>query len=458
MKTRRTTQNSKRLDAARRAKCDPKAGWEKGPGGKCVRAKPKEDRPAQKGGKQEQAGKPSAQKGDAAMQKWRMGAIALIGGVWAASRVKPTIEVAKAGVRVGQARAGEGLVPDKDLRIADEDILSRVKNKRPVSEQGQLSQVSFVEVDGEKKILKEEPAPATGSRPMMFDDNQRKGAYAYSASVEATVSVMAEQSGIPIAKSQLIPSDVMSKEYGSPRMGATLVDIAEGKEMGKTKGYEDVNLFFFPDIPLFSLDKLQPEHLQAMANPEYGDDAAKIMAFDTFIGNHDRHGANVFMADGKDGKKKLTGIDHGLSFLSDDIPSGIHKTIKKYRKNGTQLSPEQRKGLDVYCSTLEDLVQKNPPEKTRALFLSHSLKETGPEGKDGFGEQMSRIMKIDSSYERSAALAKELREYLNEQSRNDSISLLNEYSFGYIAAKGLRYTGPEPQEYLRGYLSVRNSR
>lgn len=433
------------------AKCDPDAGWKRGPRGKCVRADPKdkgaERRKARSAAKSKAKGLPPAQ--GAAF-------FAVIGAAWAASLIDKT-NIAKAEIHL--AKFGRKL-SDKELSLVSEEDFSRIKIKQKASTQGEFGDVSLVEIDGKPKILKEQPDPDGPETPiikqMMGVPNreQKQAIYAYSASIESTVSRIAEDSGIPIAKSALIPSEVTTKARGVPRMGATLIDVAEGEEIWKTD-FAKGKLFNFQMAPPSPLSINQ---LKAMSDPDVGSDAAKLMAFDTFIGNPDRHGANIFLSEDENGKKRLTGIDQGMSFLSDQPVASLLQTMKETKKAGStaaDLEPEDRKGLEAYVSALEDLIKKNPPKKTKKRFLSYALKETGPQGRSGFGEQMTRVMTINSNYDSCRRLVKEMREYLGSEGQRKDSLLDNEYALGYLAGKGIEYSGGSPAGYLYGYLQFR---
>jgi len=101
------------------------------------------------------------------------------------------------------------------------------------------------------------------------------------------------------------------------------------------------------------------------------DDLARIVAFDTFIGNSDRSALNLFY-DTK--TNAFNGIDMADAFNHNLCKEGMRQLKSVISNKANPLTITEIKALEVYLEVLNDLVTAYPAEKICALL-------------DGFAEQ-----------------------------------------------------------------------
>lgn len=354
-----------------------------------------------------------------------------------AAQVAYGVRIVKGAYRIGQRSLAEKNVtplPKEDLSTISTEEVERLEDVKELGT-GMYGTATLSKdvLTGQKYVVKKQSKVHQGQEDLFA--KVHNAAYIYTSSVEATTSDIAQGSGIPAPKVSVFPYRNGMPAVGvPPRMGGSVQEVAKGETIDKIlSGEEGKRLYEFSEykggnfpLPVSpeaeviiggmkgiqnpAFKGITKENLEAMKHP----DLAKIMAFDTFTGNTDRHGGNFFY-DSKSGG--FSAIDNGMAFLDSKYAKSIARGLKnedRYRKMITE-DPSLKAGFIEYKKTLEDLIMKNPPEKTKSRLLGYMQVESNPKGFTAlvdFFARAERILQVESNYKEANKIVSSLEKIL----------------------------------------------
>lgn len=185
--------------------------------------------------------------------------------------------------------------------------------------------------------------------------------------LDTTACHIAQECNIPINRVILIPADTPMPEKYFAELPMTQHSFAEGVSLniGNPYSWLSIHQRFSKKNsakwkrwgPLSAeqtgLTRTIISHM--LVHP----DLPKIAALDTFVGNADRSAPNLFYDETTD---SFCGIDMAGSFNS-LLAQEACRQIELLLTNQILLSRDEVMGLELYLKTLQELMQKYPPEK-----------------------------------------------------------------------------------------------
>ena len=311
--------------------------------------------------------------------------------------------------------------PPEDLSVISRNEADKLKSKQDLGTgMYGTATLSKDEEAGKEYVVKRQSR--THQKQDDVFSNIHNAVYTYSSSMEATVADIGRGSGVPMPQTSMFPyapaMGPIPQQLGGTvqevASGETIDKILTGKEGKRLTNFKEYDRDKFPlpispdaEVIIGAYSKTQRaafkgvtrSNLEAMKHP----DLAKIMAFDSFVGNGDRHGSNLFYDKNTGG---FTAIDNAGTFLTQGYTRSIARSLKdttKYQEI-LQQDPSLKAGLIEYKKTLEDLIAKNPPAKTKSRLLGYMKAESDPKGVVALFEFFSRadkILQVDSNYKES---------------------------------------------------------
>jgi hypothetical protein len=341
------------------------------------------------------------------------------------------------GVRAGQARLSAEIESPDNLNIVKPEELKALREIEQIGT-GQAGDVFRVK------------STATGDeyawkRQRSVGDDLFQGLhgemYLYTSAMEAVSSEMGREVGVSTVETKVIPSaksageDVFIAstlgEVGYRSLGSVLQGIAKGRPLSELKDeFKTGRLpvppeadFIVGGVDIFrqargrrekkGWDKKQGLTIGNLKAMEH-QDAAKIMALDTFLGNSDRHLDNLFYDSDTD---SFTAIDNGQAYLNPDLTRRVARSLnntKKYREILKQ-NPEMIDGLTTYRDTLQQLYVNNPPRKTKKRLMGYLLTESRSgmihQPKD-FLNRLNKLLMVEKNYQQSKLIIERLNSIL----------------------------------------------
>lgn len=186
--------------------------------------------------------------------------------------------------------------------------------------------------------------------------------------LDATACTMAEEVDLPINRVQILPGPF------------TFHAIVPGKSVEEQNSPIDIHQKMRLCGPLLPEEEgLTWTVVQNMAKH---DDLSAIAAFDTFVGNRDRSGPNLFYDSISD---RYFGIDLAAAFCSN-----LAKTACEQVGRFGPCSFAEKRALQKYLQVLQRLISHFPPERTCAL-LEKNAKQVGLEKIDRLHFHRKRI-------------------------------------------------------------------
>ena len=406
------------LDADR-AKCNPRYGWEPGQG-KCVRvAEPKKNK-ANKGNnknRNKSSGKTVAA-AKSMLKAFNMATKQLVSTPLGRLGLFVAGEASIRGARLAMVEPA----PTDQLNIFKSSDVESLEMGQTIG-QGMTAEVSLVKdkKTGEDYVLKSfNPAPGMNQEQRF----QAEFIYVYGSAIEATVSDIGQKAGIPTVSTSLLGGKDVAKLRGNNSGYAGVVqsvakgipvlqqknDIRSGALTKRYKAFDSLNT-----ARMMDMDSVPPEGRMSLRNINAmgsHPDMAKIMALDTFTGNPDRHDQNLFYDRETD---SFTAIDNGLAYASQKIPRGISASVRRDAsriKNHIENNPQAKKGLQEYRDTLAELIEANPPKKTKATLLGYMNKDKASNFVSSFYRRSQKIANVDATYRANKKILRELDKLL----------------------------------------------
>ena len=186
--------------------------------------------------------------------------------------------------------------------------------------------------------------------------------------VDATACALAADLNLPMNRIKILAAGVPFIGKKHLKLPATWHTLAPGRsvlEWGEeTQIHQRVRKGRSPLLSPFAPEEegLSPAVIRNMA---MHDDLSQIAAFDTFIGNADRSQSNLFY---DPITHRYFGIDLAASFCS-DLPKAACRQLERFRAEKRQFSKKEKAALAKYGETLEELLNRWPPERIEKLLL-----------------------------------------------------------------------------------------
>jgi hypothetical protein len=190
---------------------------------------------------------------------------------------------------------------------------------------------------------------------------------AISVASEVLASEIGLQAGIKVNRSRLIPAAARS-EFKAAGNVATLHDLVPGRAVIDLKRSKWADT----DIQMSSWASY---NFDALLNATQHQDLAKLLAFDTFVANSDRHSGNLFY----DPRKGFHGIDLGYSF-GEPVAIKMAEVLENTSDTTLEMLAEDdhaRTNLTHYVTTLETLRQQNSADSLRSRRLRYTAAALG---------------------------------------------------------------------------------
>ena len=312
-----------------------------------------------------------------------------------------------AAIAIANNYSFQATLPKRELSLREN--VDNLEADAEKLKQGNLGSVAIVKdkATGIKYVIKQS-----------FNDLSSRYALLQTSS-EVTASDIAAAANIGMSRATMIPHDVDTPLKTRQRVGATLHTFAPGKPI---KDLQDAGFQKFQDFNLKQERGMTDQILQSMS---LNKELSKIAAFDTFIGNWDRKGENLFY---DEKNNRYTGIDNGLSFTRN-----LGKDNNRYfeKLDFSKLSRKQISSIQTYTNTLEKLIKDNPPKKTIERYASYASQESSEKWE--LYKQLFPYQNINSNYKSNVKLAQTLKQKLKEF-KLDNSDFYPKYFDAYLQA------------------------